>query len=140
MFNKRLTLILVFVAAFFAVMHGVAQDVNVFDPSSWFVSVEAVLLAGSLLTPFITKVFTALGKDWFHTEGRATQWLSLAVAVIIAGVGGYFALGYFAGVAGLTGALQSIIMVAAAFLGSNGLAKNERQVAAAAIKRVTEEK
>lgn len=115
-----------------------AQDVSIFDPSSWFANVEAVVMVGSLIVPFITKIFTALGKDWFHTEGRATQWLSFAVSLIIGGVGGYMALGYFSGASGLTGALQAAVMVAAAFLGSNGLAKNERQVAAAALMRVEE--
>lgn len=117
-----------------------ANDVSVFDPSTWFVSVDTVLMVGALIVPFITKVFTALGKDWFATEGRATQWLSFAVSVIIGGVGGYMALGYFSGVSGTAGALQAVVMVAAAFLGSNGLAKNERQVAAAALMRAEDKK
>jgi len=130
-----------FFAALFAltiVGVGIAQNVIVFDPATWFASPEAVLIAASLLVPWITKIITALGKDWFHTDGSATQWLSLAVAVVIAGVGGYFSLGYLAGVSGLQGALQAAFLVAVAFLGSNGMAKAERQVATSAVKKLHE--
>jgi hypothetical protein len=53
-------------------------------------------------------------------------------------VGGYFSLGYLAGVSGLQGALQAAFLVAVAFLGSNGMAKADRQVAASAAKRLHE--
>lgn len=122
--------------AFTLVGVGIAQDVIVFDPATWFTSAEAVIIAASLIVPWITKIVTALGKDWFHTDGTATQWLSLGVAVLIAGVGGYFSLGYLAGVSGLQGALQAAFLVAVAFLGSNGMAKSERQVATSAAKKM----
>ena len=118
---------------------GVAQEVVLFDPASWFASSEAVLIAAGLITPWITKVFTALGKDWFHTDGKATQWLSLGVAVIIGGVGGFLSLGYFADVSGVQGAIQAAFLIAVAFLGSNGMAKADRQVAASTARQVGEE-
>ncbi len=118
---------------------GLAQEVIMFDPSTWFASSEAVIIAAGLITPWITKVITALGKDWFHTDGKATQWLSLGVAVIIGGVGGYLSLGYFADVSGFMGALQAAFIVAVAFLGSNGMAKSERQVAKSAAHHIGEE-
>lgn len=113
-----------------------AQDVSLFDPSTWFVSVEAVMTAASLITPWIVKLFTALGKDWFKTDGKATVWLSFVVSVLIAGVGGYLALGVFAGSSGLMGALNATFVTLVAFLGSNAMAKNERQVATAAAVRL----
>lgn len=118
---------------------GVAQEVIIFDPSTWFATSEAVLIAAGLITPWITKVFTALGKDWFHTDGKATQWLSLGVSVIIAGVGGFLSLGYFADVSGVQGAIQAAFLVAVAFLGSNGMAKSERQVARSTAAHIGEE-
>lgn len=115
---------------------GVAQDVVLFDPATWFASSEAVLIAAGLITPWVTKIFTALGKDWFNTDGQATQWLSLGVAIIIGGVGGFLSLGYFADVSGIQGALQAAFLVAVAFLGSNGMAKSDRQVATSAAKKM----
>lgn len=111
---------------------GVAQGVVLFDPATWFASSEAVLIAAGLITPWVTKIFTALGKDWFNTEGQATQWLSLGVAIIIGGVGGFLSLGYFADVSGIQGAIQAAFLIAVAFLGSNGMAKADRQVAVSA--------
>lgn len=115
---------------------GVAQGVVLFDPTTWFASSEAVLIAAGLITPWVTKIFTALGKDWFHTDGSATQWLSLGVAIIIGGVGGYLSLGYFADVSGIQGALQAAFLIAVAFLGSNGMAKADRQVATSAAAKL----
>lgn len=108
---------------------------DIFNPSTWFVSQEAVFLAASLITPWIVKIVTALGKDWFSTDGKSTIWLSAGVAAVIAGVGGYLSLGYFADVSGLAGAVNAAILTIIAFLGSNGMAKNERQVATAAMTR-----
>lgn len=112
-----------------------AQDVTL-DPGTWFTSVDSILIAGSLISPWIVKILTALGKDWFGTDGTSTVWLSFAVSLAIAGVGGYMALGFLAGSSGLSGALQAVVMVAVAFLGSNGWAKHDRQVATAALKRM----
>lgn len=136
-FKTLSSLLLIF--AFTALGVGIAQEVIILDPSTWFGSAEAVLIAASLIVPWITKIITALGKDWFHTDGKATQWLSLAVSVLIAGIGGYFSLGYLAGVSGLQGALQAAFLIAVAFLGSNGMAKAERQVAVSAARRLGEE-
>lgn len=118
---------------------GIAQEVVITNPETWFSSQEAIFVFAGLIVPWITKIFTALGKDWFHTDGKATQWLSLAVAVIVAGVGGYLSLGFLAGVSGIQGALQAAILTAIAFLGSNGMAKAERQVAVSAVKRLSVE-
>lgn len=118
---------------------ALAQEVVLFDPETWFVTQEAIFIAAALITPWITKVFTALGKDWFSTEGKYTQWLSLAVALVIAGVGGYLSLGYFANVSGLQGAIQAAFLTLIAFLGSNGMAKSERQVAVSAARKIGNE-
>lgn len=130
---------LLVLSAVFLSSAALAQVVQVLDPTTWYASPEAVLAAAALITPFIVKVFTALGKDWFKTDGRATQWLSLGVAVLIAGVGGFLSLGHFAGVSGIQGALQAVFLIVVAFLGANGLAKSERQVAQATAKRLSVE-
>jgi len=124
------------VAVFFVGV-AIAQAVPVtLDPRTWFQSQETVFIAVGLVVPWITKALTALGKDWFGTEGRATQWLSLAVAAIIGGVGGYLGLGYLAGASGISAALQAAALTAFAFLMSNGMAKNERQVAASTASKI----
>lgn len=117
-----------------------ATPVTILDPRTWFQSQETLFAAVALLSPWLVKALTALGKDWFGTDGRATQWLSLVVAAIVAGVGGYLGLGYLAGAAGFGAALQAAVLTAVAFLVSNGMAKNERQVATAAALRVEEAK
>lgn len=118
---------------------ALASEVILFDPITWFATQEAVFIAAALITPWITKIFTALGKDWFHTEGKYTQWLSLGVAAVIAGVGGYLSLGYFANISGFQGALQAAFLTIIAFLGSNGMAKSERQVALSTARHIGDE-
>jgi hypothetical protein len=126
--------------SFFAVLTLVAaQSVEIFRPETWFASQEAVFAAAALITPYIVKIFTALGKDWFHTDGKATIWLSVGVAVAIAGVGGYLSLGVFAGVVGIQGALQAVVLTVVAWLASNGMANYDRQVVASGVRRVSEE-
>lgn len=124
--------------AVLALLIGVArgQEVSVLDPSSWFTSVEAVMLIGGVIAGYVTKLATALGKDWFRTEGQGTVILSGFVSVVIGGVGGWLALGAFGSPGGLQGAVYAAGMVLIAFLGSNGSAKAERQAMAGAAKRL----
>lgn len=120
----------------FAILAGIAfGQVDVFNPATWFASQESVFAAAALLTPWITKIITALGKDWLGTDGKRTVWLSLGVAAVIAGIGGYLSLGYLADVSGFAGAVNAAVLTVIAFLASNGMAKNERQVATAAMAR-----
>lgn len=112
-----------------------AQEVNI-DPRTWFASQEAVLAAVAMITPWVTKIATSLGKDWFNTDGNATVWLSAVLAAIIAGVGGYLGLGYLAGETGLMAGVQAAGLTVFAFLMSNGMAKGERQVAKSAASSV----
>lgn len=128
---KRIYVVLSILAAmlFIGVALAQANPVVITDPSTWFQSQATIFTAAALITPWITKVVTALGKDWFKTDGRATQYLSLAVAAIIAGVGGWLSLGFLAGAAGWQGALQGAILTIVAFIGSNGMAKAARQEA-----------
>lgn len=108
------------------------------DPRTWFQSQDTVFLAVALITPTLTKIFTALFKDYFSTDGAATQWLSLAVAAVLGGIGGYLSLGYLAGAGGWSAALQAAGLTAIAFFVSNGMAKGERQVALSTAKRLSE--
>lgn len=113
-----------------------AQGISIFNPGDWYASQEAVMAVAALITPFIVKIFTALGKDWFGTDGASTQWLSVGVAMIVAGVGGYLSLGFLSGVSGMSGAISAAFMTLVAWLGANGMAKSDRQVATAAAKRI----
>ena len=61
------------------------------------------------------------------------------MAILIGGVGGYLSLGFLAGVSGLTGALNAMVIVAMAFFGASGLAAGERQAQVSAIKRASHE-
>lgn len=123
--------------AFVTFSAALAQAVTI-DPRTWFGSQDAVLGAAALVTPWIVKIVTALGKDWFSTDGMSTVWLSAVVAGLIAGVGGYMGLGYLAGESGLTPAVQAAGLALFAFLMSNGMAKSERQVASATAARLQE--
>lgn len=128
----------VLAVALLALLIGVArgQEVSVLDPSSWFTSVEAVMLIGGVIAGYVTKITTALGKDWFGTEGQGTVVLSGVVSVLVGGVGGWLALGAFGSPGGIQGAVYAAGMVLIAFLGSNGSAKAERQAMAGAAKRL----
>jgi len=110
-----------------AVADTVAVDPMV--PASWFMSPETLQAFILLVTPWIVKITTALGKDWFKTEGKYTIYLSLGLSIVLAGIGGFFSLGYLAGVGGVKGAIFAIINTVVGFLGSNGLVKGEVQAA-----------
>lgn len=105
-------------------------------PATWFESPEAVFAVGAIFAGWAVKLATALGKEWFRTNGQATVYLSGGISVLIAGVGGYFALGYLTGAGGFAGALQAAFMALLSWLGANASAKYDRQAAAAAADRV----
>jgi hypothetical protein len=105
------------------------------DPASWFESQEAVFAVATIFAAWIVKLTTALGKDWFKTDGLATVYLSAGLSLAIAGVGGYLALGYLSGAGGLAGALQAAAMALLSWLGANASAKYDRQAHAAAVTR-----
>lgn len=135
-FVKYGALLVAAVMAGLAFAQATAPDLT--RPSTWFESQEVLFLAVGMLVSWLTKIITALGKDWFSTEGRATQWLSLIIAALLGGVGGFLGLGYFAGATGGLAAIQAAALTAFAFLVSNGMAKNDRQVATAAAVRTAE--
>lgn len=106
------------------------------NPDSWFQSPEAVFAIGAIFAGWLVKLTTALGKDWFGTEGIDTVYLSASISVLIAGIGGYLALGYLAGAGGFAGALQAALMALLSWLGANASAKYDRQAHAAAAQRI----
>ena len=63
----------VFVSLGFAQVDPVAML-----PAAWFVSPEALFIAVALVSSWVTKMITALGKDWFKTRGKATVILAAA--------------------------------------------------------------
>lgn len=105
------------------------------QPSTWFASLESVFFITAVLAGWVTKLGTALGKDWFKTQGSATVALSAVIAALIGGVGGWLSLGVFAGAGGITGAVAAIGTAVLAFLGSNASAKADRQALAGAVQR-----
>lgn len=121
-----------------AVLFGVALAQAAFDPlkpSEWFVSQEVVLAVGAWLAMHATSLLTALGKDWFHTDGKETQLLAAAFSALIAGVGGYLSLGYLSNQSGISGAIMAAVMAIIAFLGATGSAERQRQAITSAIER-----
>lgn len=120
-----------------------AADVPPFDPgdsSTWFGSEAAIVAFVALLTGLVVQMFTALGKDWFHTEGPRTVLLSAAIAVLLGGVAGWFTQGIFEdGPGGWTGAVQAGLTALWAFLQSNAVHKMSVQQRAAALKRASAE-
>ena len=78
-----------------AFAQAVAPDV--LQPSSWFTSLEAVFAITAIFAGWVTKLSTALDKDWFKTQGNSTVALSAVIAALVGGVGGWLSLGVFAG-------------------------------------------
>jgi hypothetical protein len=117
-----------------------APEVDVLQPATWYESQQAVFAAAAIIATWVVKLSTALGKEWFRTHGQETVYLSLGISVVIAGVGGYLALGYLAGAGGLMGALQAVFMALISWIGSNASAKADRQAHAAAIQRANRER
>ncbi len=112
-----------------------AANPELLQPSTWFTSLEAVFAITAVLAGWVTKLATALGKDWFRTQGTSTVALSGIIAALIGGVGGWLSLGVFAGAGGITGAVAAIGTAVLAFLGSNASAKADRQALAGAVQR-----
>lgn len=112
--------------------HVRAQDTDLSGP---FANIETVLALTALIAAWLTKLVTALGKDWLKTQGPATVALSGVIAALIGGIGGWFSLGAFAGEGGLTGAVAAIGTALFAFIGSNASAKSDRQALAGAVQR-----
>lgn len=108
---------------------------DVLQPSTWFTNLDAVFFITAVIAGWVTKLSTALGKDWFKTQGSGTVALSAVIAALIGGVGGWLSLGVFAGAGGITGAVAAIGTAVLAFLGSNASAKADRQALAGAVKR-----
>lgn len=110
--------------------------VELLQPSGWFDSPETIFAAGTLIAGYIVLLATSLGKDWFRTDGIETIILSAALSVVIAGIGGYYALGFLTGAGGFKGALQAVAMALLSWLGANAKAKYDRQAATAAASRI----
>ncbi len=121
--------------AVFLIVPFVLAQPDPLHPDTWFVSSEAVVGIGVILAGWAVKISTALGKDWFQTDGRRTVILSAILSFIIAGVGGYLALGAFSGSHGIAGAAQALVMFALSFVAANGSAKLDRQTQSAALQR-----
>lgn len=105
------------------------------DPPTWFDSMAAVIGISSVFAGAIVRWATALGKDWFGTNGWQTVALSGAISAVIAGVGGYYALGAFADLQGWQGAVTAAGMAVWAVLQANGGHKIGAHTQAAALKR-----
>jgi hypothetical protein len=129
---KRLIAIVLGLCVAFAVAQ---VNPDPLDPATWFESQEAVFVVATIFAAWIVKLTTALGKDWFGTDGLATVYLSAGLSLAIAGVGGYLALGYLSDAGGLVGALQAAAMALLSWLGANASAKYDRQAHAAAVER-----
>lgn len=104
-----------------------SQAVDPLRPETWYVSIETVMIAGALISGWIVKLLTALGKEALLTEGGRTRLLSAAISVVVAGVGGYLALGVFGGEPGIQNALRAAGMALWALIQANASAIYDRQ-------------
>lgn len=105
-----------------------AQTVDPLRPETWYVSLQTVMLVGAVLSGWIVKLLTALGKEALLTEGNRTRLLSAGISVVVAGVGGYLALGVFGGEPGFPNALRAAGMALWALLQANASAIYDRQL------------
>jgi hypothetical protein len=117
-----------------------SPEVDVLQPATWYESQQSVFAAAAIIATWIVKLSTALGKEWFRTHGQETVYLSLGISVVLAGVGGYLALGYLAGAGGLLGALQAAVLALLSWLGANASAKYDRQAHASAVERANRQR
>jgi hypothetical protein len=115
--------LIIFLIAFLGLV--VAQDLT--NPTTWYESPATLMAVISLVTPHLTRIITALAKDKLGTSGNLTRWIALCVALILGGVGGYFGLGFMAGVTGIKAALYGAVNVVIAYYGSQALLVNDRQ-------------
>lgn len=138
--DTRMGRLLVALLALFTTSFVLGQEVEIdpFRPGAWYVSPEMVIAVGAFFASHLTRLFTALGKDWFNTEGNGTRWLAIGISAVIAGVGGYFSLGYLSDLSGLPGALSAVLMTAVAALGAMAKVEYDRQTLAAGAARAEE--
>ena len=105
-----------------------AQTVDPMRPETWFVSIETVMIAGAVLAGWVVKLLTALGKQALVTSGERTRLLSAGISVLVAGGGGYLALGMFGGEPGLASAGRAALMALWAVVQANASAIYDRQL------------
>ena len=117
---------------------GQEVDIDPFAPGEWYVSPETVIAIGSFFAANLVRLFTALGKDWFGTDGNGTRWLAIGISAIIAGAGGYLSLGYLSDLSGLGGALSAALMTVISALGAMAKVEYDRQTFAAGVDRAEE--
>lgn len=131
-----------FIASALMLMVGLALgqsvEIDPFAPDAWYVSPETVIAAGSFLAAHLVRLLTALGKDWFNTDGNGTRWLAIGISAVIAGVGGYLSLGYLSDLSGLGGALSAALMTVISALGAMAKVEYDRQTLAAGVDRAEE--
>lgn len=90
---------------------------------------------GAILASYVVRLTTALGKEWFQTDGPRTKYLAIAISVIVAGVGGYLSLGFLSDVSGISGAFRAAVMVFVGYFGAVAKAEYDRQTMASGADR-----
>jgi len=116
-----------------------ADSVDILTPATWYNSVAALMAIISAITPYVTKVLTALLKDRFTTTGNTTKLVAAAIALILGGVGGYFGLGFMAGTTGLSAALFGAVNTLVGYIGSQAIYASEQQRETSLAKKIVEE-
>lgn len=109
---------------------GYAQTPDISNPQGWYVSPDMVMAAGVMLAGYVVNLLTAIGKAAWLTTGNRTVILSVVIAAVVAGVGGYLSLGYLSDMSGLSGAIRAAIMTVIAALLANGKYLADKQAAA----------
>lgn len=111
-----------------------AQAVEITNPGGWFGSPDTMEAAVALIITVLTRFLTAWGKEQWLTTGSRTVVVSAVISVVLAGIGGYLALGYYAEYGGFNGALRAAVMALAGFLAANLWYNSDKQVAEAGAK------
>lgn len=109
---------------------ALAQDPEIGNPGGWFVNPDVLAAAGAMLAGYVVNLLTALGKHHWLTTGNRTRILSIALSVVIAGVGGYLSLGYLSDLSGFQGAIRAAVMTAVALVLANAQYHANQQAAA----------
>lgn len=122
------------------VLAQATPQVDILHPGAWYASPDAVIAAGMLVGGYLVKLLTSFLKSAFLTSGSGTVVMSGIATVMIAGVGGYFALGYLAGSGGFAGALQAAAMALLAFLHANLSYIYDRNTAQKAVEKASSAK
>lgn len=108
--SKFLAGTLLTLAALMFIGAAFAQEPQVLDPQTWYVDDKAVMAVGVILAGYVVNILTALGKAAWVTSGNRTRYLAIAISAVVAGIGGYFSLGYLSDVEGINGALRAVVM------------------------------